>query len=61
MSSTMWKHGGAGLDLDELGSELTDNSTCHLNGTDSLHDGIDRYTNKYDISNRCETLREQAM
>ena len=27
-----------------------------MNGTDSLHDGIDGYTSKYDISNRCKTL-----
>ena len=33
----------------DLGSELTDNSHKNLNGTDSLHDGVDGYTNKYNI------------
>ena len=40
----------------ELGSELTANCHKNLNGTDSLHDRIDGYTNKYNISNRCENL-----
>ena len=38
----------------ELGSELTTNYHRNLNGTDSLHDRIDGYTDKYNISNRCE-------
>ena len=45
----------------ELGSELTDNCNKNLSGTDSLHDGIDGYTSKYEISNRCENPRKQAM
>ena len=40
----------------ELGSELTANYHKNLNGTDSLHDRIDGYTNKYNISTRCENL-----
>ena len=40
----------------ELGSKLNCQLPHDLNGTDSLHDGIDRIYNKYDISNRCETL-----
>ena len=40
----------------ELGSELTANCHKNHNGTGSLHDRIDRYTNKYNISNRCENL-----
>ena len=40
----------------ELGSELTANCHKNHNGTDSLHDRIDGYTNKYNISNRCENL-----
>jgi len=45
----------------ELGSELTVNCQTKHNGTDSLHDRIDGYTNKYHISNRCEILIEKAM
>ena len=45
----------------ELGSELTANYHKNLNGTDSLHDRIDGYTNKYNISNRYERPRKQAM
>jgi len=45
----------------ELGSELTANCHKNHNGTDSLHDRIDGYTNKYHIANRCETLTEKAM
>jgi len=45
----------------ELGSELTANCQWNHNGTDSLHDRIDRYTNKYHMSNRYETLAEKAM
>jgi len=45
----------------ELGSEMTANFQTKHNGTDSLHDRIDRYTNKYHIANRCETLAEKAM
>ena len=45
----------------ELGSEFIDNYHKNLNGIDSLHDGIDGYINKYNISNRCEKPRKQAM
>ena len=40
----------------KLGSELTANCHKNHNGTDSLHDRIDGYTNKYNTSNRCENL-----
>ena len=40
----------------ELGSELTANCQKNHNDTDSLHDRIDGYTNKYNISTRCENL-----
>ena len=45
----------------ELGSEIIANSYKNHNGTDSLHDRIDEYTNKYHIANRCGTLIEKAM
>ena len=45
----------------ELGSKLTANCHKNHNDTDTLHDRIDGYTNKYNISNRCETLIEKAM
>ena len=45
----------------ELGSELTDNCHKNLDSTDSLHDLIDGYINEYNISNRCENLRKEAI